>query len=560
LSQRRWNVLPALPPGRLASVSGFPPIVAQLLFNRGLGGAADLDSFLCADARLCGDPELLPAMPQAVARLYRALLSGEKIAVYGDFDTDGVTATALMVEGLSRLKADVVPYIPHRLTEGYGLKPAALEGLYNQGVSLVVSVDCGISGLAAVRRAKRLGLDIIITDHHVPPETLPAALAIVDPKLPGSSYSFADLSGAGVALKLLQALLRTVGREEETSGLLDLVALGTVADMVPLVGENRYLVKEGLKQLNGAPRLGLRELLARSGAGPGEIDSERISWVLAPRLNAAGRLDHAMASYNLLTTVRAEEAQTIAGWLEEKNAERQALTAKALAVAREQVVARGLQPVLFAGDADFPAGICGLVASRLAEEFYRPAVVVRIGDQLSSGSCRSIPEFNIVDALTRCGHLFTHFGGHAQAAGFGILTRRLDTLAQSLLETAGAQLAGLDLRPTIDIDVEVRLSELGGNVFPMIQRMAPFGQGNPLPVFLSRRVEVLERRLLGSKGEHLRLKVKQAGTVWDAIAFGMGAEAAKAHSLLDIVYNLEVDRWNGAERLRLNVLDFAPSV
>ncbi|MBI2287432.1 MAG: single-stranded-DNA-specific exonuclease RecJ, partial [Chloroflexi bacterium] len=387
-------------------------------------------------------------MSQAVARIYRALLSGESIAVYGDFDTDGITATALLVQGLAMLNCKATPYIPHRLTEGYGLKTPALESLRQQGISLVITVDCGITALREVRRAKRKGLDIIITDHHTPLDVLPEATAVIDPKLPDSNYPFPELAGVGVALKLLQALFRGIGKEEQLDQMMDLVALGTVADMMPLLGENRYLVKQGLKLINASPRLGIREMTAQHGPNIANFDAETISWSIAPRLNAAGRLEHAMSSYRLLTTDSPQEAHELAAWLEQKNTERQKLTTKALTEAREQILGRGITPLLMAGDRDFPAGICGLVASKLAEEFYRPTVVVKIGDRVSSGSCRSIPEFNIILALTQCSNLFYHFGGHAQAAGFSMSTRNLPRLEQALSQLASARLDGLDLRPT----------------------------------------------------------------------------------------------------------------
>jgi len=559
LSRSRWNRLPPIPDQRLIGVSGYSPAITQLLYNRGLTEPSQLEAFIAADERLTNDPALLPDMHQAVARIYQALLSGEKIAVYGDFDTDGITATALLVQGLTILDGKVTPYIPHRLTEGYGLKTAALENLYRQGISLVVSVDCGITAFPEVKKARRMGLDIVITDHHTPTDVIPPANAVVNPKLPESDYPFPELAGVGVALKLLQALFNGLGKEDKLNQLTDLVALGTVADMVPLLGENRYLVKEGLKRINAAPRLGIQELTALTGLNAGRIASENVTWSLAPRLNAAGRLEHAMSSYQLLMTDSPQEAHDLAVWLEGKNSERQKMTAKAQARAREQVAAQGDAPLLLAGDRDFPGGILGLVASRLADEFYRPAVVVRIGDRLSSGSCRSIPEFNIIQALRQCASLFTHFGGHAQAAGFSMLTRNLPRLEEALLEMAASQLAGVDLRPRLDIDTEVKLSELAGDTFPMMQQLAPFGSGNPPPNFLSHRVDIVDRRTMGSNGEHIRLKLKQDDTLWDAVGFGLGSQLTENLSPIDIVYNLEIDHWSGEERLRLNILDFAPA-
>lgn len=567
MGHSRWNVLPPVPEQRdggastldLASSSQVSPLLTQLLYNRGLTDPSQFDSFLAADSSLSGDPNLLPDMHQAVARLYRALLSNEHIAVYGDFDADGVTATAVLVQGLSLLGCQATPYIPHRLTEGYGLKTGALENLKQQGVSLVITVDCGITALAEVKRARKLGLDIIITDHHVPSGEIPPARAVINPKLAGSKYPFTELAGVGVALKLLQALFTGMGKEGQLDGLTDLVALGTVADMVPLLGENRYLVKRGLELLSNSPRLGIREMLAQSGSKAISIDTESISWIIAPRLNAAGRLEHAMGSYRLLTTDSPEEARWLAKWLEEKNAERQKLTTKVLEKAREQVMTQLDSPILIAGDTDFPAGIIGLVAGRLSDEFYRPAIVLRTGDQLCGGSCRSIPEFNIVRALNRCQHLLTHFGGHASAAGLSLRMKDLPRLREMLLEIAATELAGVDLRPRIDIDTEVSLSEMGGDTYASIQKLAPFGQGNPAPTFLSRRVNVVECRTMGSNGDHLRLRLKQGNASWDAVGFGLGSYRKEISSLIDIVYNLELDHWNGQDTLRLNILDFAPA-
>jgi single-stranded-DNA-specific exonuclease len=559
LSRYRWNLLPPVPHQYLVSNSGIPPLIAQLLFNRGLKEPTQLASFLAADQNLCSSPLLLPDMHQAVARIYQALLSGEPIAIYGDYDADGITATALLVQGLTGLGGNVIPYIPHRLTEGYGLKTTALENLRQQGIRLVVTVDCGITSLSEVKRARRTGLDIVITDHHTPLPEMPPAVAIVNPKLPGSAYPFTELTGAGVAFKLLQALYQSVGREGELEELVDLAALGTVADVSPLLGENRYLVKEGLMAMNKNPRLGIRALIEQAGLSGGSLDAECISWVIAPRLNAAGRLEHAMSSYKLLTTDSPAEARRLARWLEQKNAERQKLTASTLARAREQVLSRGISPLLMASDRDYFIGIAGLVASRLAEEFYRPAVVIKTGEKTSSGSCRSIPEFNIIAALKESQHLLSQFGGHSQAAGFTLPTRNLPRLEETLVNMATAQLREVDLRPGLDIDAEVTLPSLGGDTFQMTQQLAPFGRGNPFPTYLSRSVEVMDCRTMGNSGEHLRLKLRQDGARWDSVAFRLGNYLADITPTLDIVYNLEIDRWQGKETLRLNILDFAPS-
>jgi len=560
LGHSRWNLLPPIPDILAANnVFGFSPLVVQLLYNRGLTEPSQIEAFITADKRMVGNPFLLPDMSRAVTRIYQSMLAGEKIAVYGDFDADGITATAVLVQGLTALGGKVTPYIPHRLIEGHGLRTAALEKLYHQGISLVITVDCGITAVSQVKRTRKLGLDIIITDHHIPLAEIPPAYAIIDPKLPDSAYPFTELAGVGVAFKLLQALFQGIGKEQQLDELIDLVALGTVADMMPLVGENRYLVKEGLRLINSAPRLGVRSLMTQAGFDIGNLDSERISWVIAPRLNAAGRLEHAMASYKLLMADSSEEAQSLAVWLEQKNAERQKLTTNALAKAREQILARGISPLLMAGDSDYPGGIIGLIAGRLSEEFYRPAVVAKIGEKVSSGSCRSIPEFNITLALNQCSGLLTQFGGHSQAAGFTLLTKNLARLEQRLSQLAAIQLEGVDLRPRLDIDAEVSFTDLGGDTFQATQQLAPFGCGNPLPTFLSRGVEIVECRAMGMNGEHLRLRLKQGSVVWDGVGFRLGKYLAELSSPLDIIHNLEIDRWGGKDNLRLNILDFAPA-
>lgn len=500
-------------------------------------------------------------MPQAVGRIYRALLSGEKIAIYGDFDADGITATALLVQGLSALGGRVVPYIPHRLHEGYGLKVAALQKLRKQGVTLVITVDCGISAVDETKEARKMGLDIIITDHHLPTTPLPPAVAVVDPNRTDSLYPSPELAGVGVAFKLLQALLWHSGREVILTDLLDLVALGTVTDMAPLIGENRYLVKSGLKALNTTCRLGLTEMVRCAGLKPGNIETDTISWVLGPRLNAAGRIDHAITSYRLLVTQSPEEAFRLAMELEEKNSQRQQIANEVFQEAREKLIATGTEPpLLIAKGESYPPGVIGVVAGKLSEEFYRPVVLVKLGDQVCRGSARSIPEFDLIAALKECESLLLRFGGHSMAAGFTLPSQNLSQFEQRLLDLATQQLSDLDLRPHLLIDAEVPLSLFAGDTFQSIQQLAPFGCGNPVPTFLSRKVKVVESRNLGNQGEHLWLKLRQQDVTWQAIGFKLGSLTPQISSYLDIVYNLEVDWWNGEEMLRLNLLDLAPSV
>ena len=342
MSHYRWNLFPPVSAEETAAIPDLPPLIVHLLRNRGITDAAQAELFINADERLSFDPELLPDMQAATARIFRALFSAESIAVYGDFDVDGITGAALLTQGLQALGGNVTPYIPHRLKEGHGLNTSALEQLQQQGVSLVVTVDCGVTGVAPVKKAKRKGLDIVITDHHTPLDELPQAVAVVDPRRIDSKYPFAELAGVGVAFKLLQAIYRGMGKEQQLEQFIDLVAMGTVADMMPILGENRYLVKRGLELIKNKPRIGIQGMAQFSRLDINNISSESISWIMAPRINAAGRLENAMTSYDLLTTESADEAKALAQTLEERNSQRQQLTAKAFARAREQVIAEGV--------------------------------------------------------------------------------------------------------------------------------------------------------------------------------------------------------------------------
>ena len=560
MSHCRWNLLPPvtiLP--REDNSTNYSPLLIQLLHNRGVDRLEDIPSFLASDRSLMADPFLFKDMQKAVNRVYQALLKGETIGIYGDFDADGITSTAVLVQGLSLLQGKTIPYIPHRQTEGHGLTMAVLKKLHEQGVSLVITVDCGITDVAEIKGAMAMGLDIIITDHHSPLDKVPEALAVINPKVNAGQYPFTNLAGVGVAFKLLQGLFRSLGKEDQIGVVMDLVAIGTIADMSPPLGENRYLINEGLKNMNTSPRPGIRELISQTRLEAGNIDADRISWVIGPCLNAAGRLADGLTGYNLLITESDKEAQELALWLTKKNEERQRLTTTTLVRAREKVIAMGLPPLLITADKEYPMGIAGLVASRLSEEFYRPSVVIHIADTVCHGSCRSIPEFDIIAALNKFSSYSSRYGGHAAAAGFTMPTQNLPQLEKELTALVAEKLAGVELRPHLNIDAEVKLNDLGGDVYPTTQMLAPFGHGNPVPIFLSRGVEVMERRTMGNGNEHLRMRLKQGGTVWDCVAFRLSNHKEEFAPLIDIVYNLEVDNWSGKKQLRLNVLDFKKS-
>ena len=575
----RWQIAPPAPEDHLARFPQLSPLIVQLLYNRGITAPQDVRDFL-AGARPEDNPFRLKGMNEAVTRLRQAIRGEELVAVYGDFDADGVTATALLVETLSALGARVKPYIPHRVDEGYGLNTGALRQLASQGVEVVVTVDCGIRSIEEVSYGRKLGLDFIATDHHSVGEEVPPALAVINPKQPDCPYPFKDLAGVGVAFKLAQALLRAnrrvpvakgeVGVNEED--LLDLTALGTVADLAPLLGENRSLVRRGLERLNDPQRLGLRAMIAQVGLKLGQIDAAAIGFVLGPRLNAAGRMDDATTSYDLLTCRSPDEAANLAQELEELNRRRQRLTAETLERAKEQVLMAGEdEKLLFAAGEDFLAGIVGLVAGRLTEEFYRPTLVVELGPEESRGSARSIPEFNITAALDQCSDLLVRYGGHAAAAGFTVANDNLEPLQERLKELAAEQLEGVELTPTLLIDAEVELSEMDWATQALLTQLEPCGYANPAPLLLSRRAIVRSARAVGTDGGHLKLSLSDgqarpstvsdaaSGHHWGAIAFRQGQWAGQLPRHIDVVYSLEVNEWRGEKRLQLNVKDLRPS-
>jgi single-stranded-DNA-specific exonuclease len=555
LAHTHWKILSEIE--KPFSIEGVHSLVVRLISNRGISTASDADSFLKADQRLCVDPFLLPDMHMAVNRVYQALLSGEKIAVYGDFDADGITATALLVQGLKELGGDVIPYIPHRFYEGYGLKIAALEKLRKQGVTLVITVDTGITAFSEIEKAHKMGMDILVTDHHVPLIELPPARIIVDPKRIDSKCPFVDFAGVGVAFKLLQAVLTGSNKDEVIKNSLELVTLGTITDMSPLLSENRYWVKTGLRLLNNTNRVGLIELMNCANIDRRRLSAETISYQIGPRLNSAGRLDDAETSYRLLTTCDRVEASMLAMELEEKNKERQKIVADTYEKAHRQILEDGTdRAILMAADSDYPAGVMGLVAGRLAEEFYRPVILFKIGPEMCRGSARSIQELDLMEALKSCDHLLSRYGGHAMAAGFNVYTRDLQQFQKEMREYAEKKLTGIDLRPHIGIDAEVPLSIFSGGLFEEIRQMEPHGVGNPCPVFLSRNVEVVEQRQMGIQNDHIRLKLKQDGVIWDAVGFRLGTYIGELSNHIDIVYSIQEDNFNGQSQLRLNLLDF----
>lgn len=579
-ASKRWDVAPLVPRRQRERLSHINPLLVQILFNRGVTDPAEADAFLTGRP-LFHDPNRMLDMPRAVERIRAAIRRREPIVVYGDFDADGVTATVLLVQALRAFGAQVQPYIPHRVDEGYGLNCDALDKIAGQGGRLVVTVDCGIRSPAEAAHAAALGLDLIITDHHsifrdeAGIERLPPALAIINPKRVGDPYPFKDLAGVGIAFKLAQALLMAERQAPtgpaavclEERELLDLVALGTVADLAPLIGENRFLVQRGLAELRRPQRPGVVAMLEEARLAPARVDATAIGFILGPRLNAAGRLATADTSYRLLTAADVLLARSLAEALGRLNAERQRLTAELVALAKSQIEADGRDHRLFLiADAGFNPGIVGLIAGRLTEEYYRPALVAQIGPDETHGSARSIPEFNITAALDECKDLLKRYGGHAAAAGFTVANENLPRLRNRLEQIAGRELGGRELTPGLAIDAVVGLDAVDWALHDLLLQLEPCGYGNSQPVLASLGLEVVNVRPVGQDGQHLKLTVRDPAAtglagrrVLDAIAFRLGAWHNQLPRRIDLAYTLEANEYGGERRLQLNVRDIRPT-
>ena len=546
-----------------------PPLWAHLLHNRGVTTPDQVQAFLSPQLQHLHDPFLFADMERAVARIVQALQAGETIAVYGDFDTDGVTATVLVYEALAGMGGRVLPYIPHRVREGHGLNAEALTTLASRGASLLLTVDTGVTAVAEVETARSSGMETIITDHHAVSDGFPSAHSVITPFHPLSRYPHPSLTGAGLAFKLVQALCQALDRPV-SDGALELVALGTVADMAPMRDENRTLTRLGLEALRRTRRPGLLAIMEETGLVRETLDHDSIPFALAPRLNAAGRMGSADLSFELLTCATMDRAREMARELEGRNRHRQEATADLTALALPQAQAQAeTESLLFLSGEDYLPGVNGLVATRLVEALYRPAVVVAEEGDVARGSGRSISEFNLANAFSQCGDLFDRFGGHPMAAGFTAPKSRLPAIQRRLQAQAGEALRGVELVPTLRIDAETTPRALLGETYRFLQTLAPYGPGNPPPAFFTPRMKVTGARLMGATGQHLRLTVKHEGATWDAVAFGMGRDVgwdrdawrrwSREGPLIDLVYTPTVDRRRSMGTLQLRVLDLRPS-
>ena len=554
--------------GNFSPAIDVPAPLAKVLAARGVETEQQLRLFLNPPHRLPYCPMRLSGMEAALRRLRRIVPAKqaprharrvEKVGIVGDFDVDGITGTAILVEGLADFGIEVIPYLPHRVSEGHGLSREAVHFLADNGVELIITVDCGVSSVGEVDLAGSLGIDVIITDHHIPPDDLPEAVAVINPAMPGSEYPFPHLCGAGLALKLIQGLYQLMGLPMPPS-LLELAALGTIADMVPLLDENRYLVKEGLVELSQTRRPGLKAMYRLARLEDKPITAETVAFQIAPRLNAAGRMGHAMDSLRLLTTGNPVEADTLAARLEEQNRERQRLTGRALADTRAEVeLLAEIPPFILVADPAITPGIAGLVAGQLSRAYRRPAVALaQVDENTRVASGRSVPDFNLVRAFDECADLFVRHGGHAQAAGFTIHPSNVAELERRLLALARDALGGQEAEPTLDIDAEISLSDLTPKFLAALADLEPFGIGNPRPLFLSRRLLVKNRWVMGNAGQHLKLLVSDGRQQFPALIFNRAREWTQETSSVDLVFTVSEDTWQGRRQVSLMVEDLRP--
>jgi len=523
-------------------------IIKILLANRGLKGKKEIEEFLNPKK----PEELTPKdvgldlmqIKKAVQRIKKAIKKEEKIIVYGDYDTDGICATAILWEALHQLKANVLPFIPKR-EEGYGLKIERVEKMAKEGVKLIITVDQGIVACSQVERANKLGLDVIVTDHHVPGKKKPKALAIVHTT---------KLAGCGVAWFLAKCF------QSKNENGLDLVTIGTITDMVPLIGANRSLVKYGLEEVQKTKRFGLQVLYDFAGLDKKKIGTYEVGFIIGPRINAAGRMDDSIESLRLVCTRNENRAIALAQEINQRNQERQVLTEKTVIHARGIWLKEGGKDnLIFVGDESYQEGIVGLVAGRLSEEFYRPAVVFSQGEEFSKGSARSIKEFNIIEALRSCAEILVAYGGHPRAAGLTVETTKISVLKEKLGEIAGKKLKDKDLSPSLKIDLELNLEEINFELYQQIMKLEPFGQDNLQPIFMSRQVSVVDARTVGNGQKHLKLRLSTplSRLTFEAIGFGLGKFFSQLSpgKTVDIAYNLNLNDWNGNRKLQLKIKD-----
>ena len=516
-------------------------IIARTLINRGIENIEEAERFLKADITDMYDPFLLTDMEKAVDRILVAIEENEKICIYGDYDVDGVTSTALCVNTLRKLEADVIHYIPVRAEEGYGLNNEAIAQIAEMGVSLIITVDCGIRSVDVVKTVKEYGIDIIITDHHECGEVLPNAFAVINPHRQYSIYPFKDLAGVGVAFKLMQAVTDSIGYSELLFEVLDIAAIGTIADVVPLLDENRIIVKNGLEKLIDTENVGLKALIDVSGLKDKPISSYNIAFIIAPRINAAGRLADASRCVELLITENEALAYEIAEELERENSERQRIEAV----------------ILELDDLNWHPGVIGIVASRIVDQFSKPAILIAKDNEIGKGSARSMSGFNLYEAMSKCSDLFEKFGGHEMAAGLTIKADNIEAFRIKINEIAEEILQDKELLPELLVDYKLEHNDINLQTAKQLKNLEPFGMGNPNPFFVCRNLEILDRRLVGTSSKHVSLNLYDGSNSIKAIAFNMGNlyNVLSSGKKIDIICCMDINLWNNNENVQLIIKD-----
>jgi len=545
---------------------GINPIVRGLLSMRGVNSDEKIEDFFSSDYDNLHDPTVFRGMREAVERILRAKENGEKVAIFGDYDADGVTATALLHGTLSDLGfSDIAYYIPDRQLEGYGMNEKAIGFLATDGVKLIITVDCGITNADEVEKAKSLGMDVIITDHHNVPDVLPDAVAVINPHIEDSGFPFRDLAGVGVAFKLAVALYAKMAPEktDQLKWMLDLVCIGTIADCVDLLGENRVFVKYGLIVLSKTKRAGLREMFKVGRIDISEDiipDAHKVAFQIAPRINAAGRMDHASVSYKLIIESDPVAARDMALDVEKKNQERQKVTGQ-IVKEIEMIASNSFKDkkFIFVANEHWPVGILGLIAGKITDQFQKPTVVLQKQESEYVGSLRSVPEVNIMEALRECSDILIRFGGHAQAAGVRVSHENIEKFYERMLCTVEKKMEGHEAVSCIDIDLEIDPDSIDAELVAELRKMEPFGMGNQEPVFMAKNLTVKDVRVVGNGSKHLKMTLcaPGSGKVFDSIGFGLGDRfpSISSGSSVDVVFNLQEDGWNGNRKIQLRIVD-----
>lgn len=562
--QSKWELVESRPHEEIENLSrqsSIPYAVARILINRGIDTPEQVDRFFNPNTSHLYDPFLMLDMDKAVDRIVKALGQRERIAIYGDYDVDGITSASMLYLILKDLGGDVIPYIPDRQNEGYGISELGILELQKSGASLIISVDCGITSIKEAKVATALGIDLIISDHHEPGDSIPNALAVCDPKREGCGYPFKELSGVGVAYKIAQGIIQKLNLENEyTEKYMDLVALGSAADIVPLVDENRVFVKLGLEKINNLPEVGLAALIEVACIKAGKIEVGDIVFGIAPRINAVGRLGSALRAVKLLTTRDRASSRQIAQVLEDENRRRKDIDNATLEEAVREIE-QTINPLearsLVLSREGWHPGVIGIVASRLIERYYRPTVMITIENGQGKGSARAIAKFDIYQALKACGDLLLQFGGHKYAAGLTIAAENIPEFKRRFEQVCREIIPEEDLVPKIKIESEISLDEITPEVVASLKRFAPFGPKNNRPNFFSRGLEVLDiPRIVGSN--HLKFRAGQGGVAFEAIGFNLGHtidRLAIGGRPLEMVYAVEENEYNGRKTVQLRIKD-----